>query len=561
MTQDEALDVLKLGKNVFLTGAAGAGKTWLLNAYINHLRAHRVGIAVTASTGIAATHLNGRTVHSWSGIGVRDALNDDDLEKLQRNKRVKRNYTGVKVLVIDEVSMLHPQQLDMVDLIARHMLDSSQAFGGLQIVLCGDFFQLPPVSRNQAAAKKFAYEADAWQTGEFQICYLHEQHRQGEDPLLTILGDIRAGTAGEHTKVPLRTRYKRAPAGSVRPTKLYARNINVDSINDRELTQLNGAEKYFRMESSGFGTLVEGLKKSCLAPEELRLKTGAEVMFVKNAVDGSYVNGTRGIVTGFDQEQGWPVVRTFDNELITASPAEWQYEEHGAIRATVTQVPLRLAWAITIHKSQGMTLDAAEIDLGDAFEPGMGYVALSRLRSLDGLKLMNLNETALRVHPDVLAHDNTFRQESELARQYLQELPADAKQKRQQEVLLKRFKGNPDKMPTPIDNKTGKKERGGKILTHNITLALLQTKTPLHDIVRERGLKAETILSHIEKLQGLGTLPDIAYLKDALPAADFAIILQEFQQSGDGKLVPIHQKLHGKYSYEELKLVRLFAGD
>ena len=392
MTQDEALDLLTLGENVFLTGAAGAGKTWLLNTYINHLRRHGVGVAVTASTGIAATHLSGRTIHSWSGIGVRDVLTDGDLEKLLRNKRLRRNYARTKVLIIDEISMLHPHQMDMVERLARLMLEVSQPFGGLQVVLCGDFFQLPPVSRNGSdTAKKFAYESSAWESGAFRVCYLHEQHRQGDDPLLAILNEIRAGTAGEQTKIPLRTRYKREPAGGTRPTRLYARNINVDTINDRQLGQLEGREKSFRMESRRFPALVEGMKKSCLAPEDLRLKKGAEVMFVKNAVDGSYVNGTRGMVTGFDGDEGWPIVRTFDDDLITASPADWQLEENGVVHATISQVPLRLAWAITIHKSQGMTLDAAEIDLGDAFEPGMGYVALSRVRRLDGLKLMNLN--------------------------------------------------------------------------------------------------------------------------------------------------------------------------
>lgn len=553
MTQDEALDLLKLGENVFLTGAAGAGKTWLLNAYISHLRAHNVAVAVTASTGIAATHLNGRTIHSWSGIGVRDALDGADIEKLQRNKRVKRNYTAARVLVIDEISMLHPRQLDMVDTIARMMLDPAQPFGGLQVVLCGDFFQLPPITREAAAAsKKFAYEAAAWENGGFRVCYLHGQHRQGDDPLLAILNDIRNGTAGEHTKVPLRTRYMREPSGNVRPTRLYARNINVDAINDGELSKLNGGTKVFVMDSTGFGALVEGLKKSCLAPERLSLKAGAEVMFVKNAVDGSYVNGTRGVVTEFDAE-GWPVVRTFDNRLVTAVPEEWKYEENGIIRATVSQVPLRLAWAITIHKSQGMTLDAAEIDLGDAFEPGMGYVALSRLRSLHGLKLMNLNETALQVHPAILARDALFRRQSESARQYLGQFSDDRMRELQQHALLRRFKGSADKRPAADGRRTA------KIPTFDLTLQMLKDRTPLQDIARERGLKPGTILNHIEKLKGLGRLPDISYLKNALAPDDFAAIFREFQKSVDGKLSPVHRKLDGKYSYEDLQLVRLFA--
>ena len=179
----------------------------MLNQYIRYLRSHGVGIAVTASTGIAATHLHGRTIHSWSGLGVRDALSPTDLRAMQRDKRLRKNYKQSKVLVIDEVSMLHPYQLDLVDSIARHMLDPLQPFGGLQVILSGDFFQLPPVAPGNGA-RQFAYEADAWTTGGFVSCYLSENHRQGDDPLITVLNEIRAGIAGEQTRVPLRTRYK-----------------------------------------------------------------------------------------------------------------------------------------------------------------------------------------------------------------------------------------------------------------------------------------------------------------------------------------------------------------
>ena len=141
MKQNEALELLRLGGNVFLTGAAGAGKTYLLNRYLHYLRSQQVGVAVTASTGIAATHLNGRTIHSWSGMGVRDELSPTDLKSMQRDKRLRRNFLKIKVLVIDEVSMLHPHQLDLLDQIAKHMLDPLQPFGGLQVVLSGDFFQ------------------------------------------------------------------------------------------------------------------------------------------------------------------------------------------------------------------------------------------------------------------------------------------------------------------------------------------------------------------------------------------------------------------------------------
>src|SRR5471030_3184451 len=248
MQQDEAFKLLKMGKNIFLTGEAGSGKTYLLNKYIHYLKAHKVEVAVTASTGIAATHLQGATIHSWSGIGVRDHLAQKDLEKLLTTDRIKRNYKKTNVLIIDEISMLHQHQLDMVDITARYILQCERAFGGIQVVLCGDFFQLPPVSCvSSVEEKQFAFEGSAWTAGDFQVCYLHEQHRQGNDPLLTVLNDIRSGTAGEHTKIPLRTRYKKEPQGATKATKLYSRNINIDAINEQELSNIEGEAKIFTM--------------------------------------------------------------------------------------------------------------------------------------------------------------------------------------------------------------------------------------------------------------------------------------------------------------------------
>src|SRR3990167_11448098 len=241
MLQEESLDLLKLGKNAFLTGAAGSGKTYVLNKYIDYLKRHHVCTAVTASTGIAATHLQGMTIHSWSGIGIKDHLDKKEMDKLASNTRIKQHYEKSRVLIIDEISMLHPHQLDMVDAIAKTILKNDQPFGGLQLILCGVFFQLPPVSSSQQVVEKnFAFESAAWQNSDFHICYLHEQHRQGNDLLLTILNDIRNGTAGEHTKVPLRTRYKKEPIGTTKATKLFSRNINVERINDDALNHLPG---------------------------------------------------------------------------------------------------------------------------------------------------------------------------------------------------------------------------------------------------------------------------------------------------------------------------------
>lgn len=560
MQQTEAFNLLKMGKNIFLTGAAGSGKTYLLNQYINYLKDHNVGVAVTASTGIAATHLRGTTIHSWSGIGIKDTITNNDLEKLLTTKRIKSNYKKAKVLIIDEISMLHKHHLDMIDTIARYILDSDKIFGGLQLVLCGDFFQLPPVSSNSLVEEKqFAFEASSWEGGAFHICYLHEQHRQGNDPLLDVLNDIRQGIAGEHTKVPLRTRYKKEPQGATKATRLYSRNINVDAINDRELASIPGQEKIYTMTSQGFSALVAGLKKSCLAPEQLKLKLGAEVMFIKNDTTGRYVNGTRCVVVGFEESNdGWPVVKTYDNKTFTASPEEWKYEEHGAVRATISQVPLRLAWAITIHKSQGMTLDAAEIDLGDAFEPGMGYVALSRVRSLAGLKLMNLNEMALKVHPKVLKHDEVFKAGSVTASEYLHILSEQIIEQYQKETLLVRFEGSESK----VINKPRTNPKKDNAPTHLTTLAMLNENLSLEAIAAKREYSIGTIINHIEKLKGLKLINVSALkaLKNTLPNEDFDILFTALKNSADGKLKPIYDQFEGKYSYENIRLVGLFVG-
>ncbi len=563
MTQNEALDILKLGKNVFLTGAAGAGKTYLLNQYIHYLHQYNVGLAITASTGIAATHLNGKTIHSWSGIGISNQLSQQDLERIKKNKRIKSNFKNTKVLIIDEISMLHPNQLDMVDQIARTMLDPNKAFGGLQVILCGDFFQLPPISRGEPnTSTSFAYEAQTWQDGNFNTCYLHEQHRQSNDLLLKVLNDIRTGTAGEHTKVPLRTRYKREPSNQLKATKLYTRNVNVDAINNQELAKLDGETFTFTMQAKGFETLVNVLKKGCLAPEELKLKLGTEVMFIKNSSTGAYANGTRGIVHKFvcdeTEQESWPVIKTMDKRYITAYPEDWKYEEDGMIRATITQIPLRLAWAITVHKSQGMTLDAAEVDLGDAFEPGMGYVALSRVRSLNGLKLMNLNAMALQVHPKVLQQDQIFQQSSQTAKQALRKLESTQKHAQQQEILFKRFKGKSEQTKTN-HKKQPKTQAESKIPTYEVTLEMIHKQMPLSEIAQKRQLKFNTIITHLEKLKGLQKLPNIDYLKAPFPEHEMTQLIQALQNSKDGKLAPIYEQFEGKYSYEDLRIARLFA--
>lgn len=412
MRQKQALAVMMNGANVFLTGAPGAGKTYVLNQFIK--RAERAGkrVAVTASTGIAASHLGGTTIHSWSGLGIIDNLSPEDLSRFGSAGRLVKRYNSVDVLVIDEVSMLHGQRLNMVNQLAKILRGSDLPFGGLQVVLVGDLFQLPPVSRGPGPVD-FVHLSEAWSDLNPQICYITEQHRQqGSDQLLEFLEAMRLNEVTEERGEVIAGRIGMIPGEDEVVTRLYSHNIDVESINQKHLAAIPERSKTYLMKTKGSKAKIEQLSKGLLTPEILELKVGAEVMFVANNFAQGFVNGSLGRVIAFSKA-GNPIVRLTNNRLITVEPHSWSLSEDGLTRAEVIQLPLRLAWAITIHKSQGMSLDAAEVDLSRAFTPGMGYVALSRVRSIDGLYLKGLNVMALNLHPDVHEFDAYLRKDSE----------------------------------------------------------------------------------------------------------------------------------------------------
>lgn len=395
---------------MFLTGPPGAGKTHTLNQFIRQARAKGKTVAVTASTGIAATHIGGTTIHSWSGLGIREIISEHEAVKLQANAKLIKRYNGTDILVIDEVSMLHGHRLDLVNQVAKMLRKSDKPFGGMQVILVGDLFQLPPITRGTDVVD-FVHHSLAWQELSPTICYLTEQHRvSGNDELLDLLGAMRRGDVNEFHEQALRERLE-ARAGDQIVTKLYSHNADVDSINNQHLRALGGDGKRFLMGATGSKVKQEALRNSVLAPEALILKKGAEVMFVANNFPLGYVNGTRGTVVDFVDNR--PLVLTKEGRELKVEPFSWKLEEDGKVRAELTQLPLRLAWAITIHKSQGMSLDAAEIDLSRSFTPGMGYVALSRVRGMDGVFLKGVNNLALAMHPDIHEFDGALRGASE----------------------------------------------------------------------------------------------------------------------------------------------------
>lgn len=422
MTQKDALDILKTGANVFLTGAAGSGKTHVLRQYLSYLEENGINVGITASTGIAATHMGGVTIHSWAGIGIKDKLSDWDIDAISQKEKTAKRICDAKVLIIDEISMIHHYRLDLINRVLKYVRNSEMPFGGLQIVVSGDFFQLPPISRPQTIdhngllfidedgnKAKFAYHAKAWQDADLTVCYLEENWRHNDKEYLNILNAIRNDQLSDKIINILKSKIRHPDRANISRTRLYSHNINVDRENERELSKLKGYVEHYEMTSKGKKNLVLNLKKTCLAPEILKLKVGAKVMFVKNNFEKGYVNGTTGIVKKCTPYE--IVIATKSGKHIRVEIHSWHLEDHeGKSLAKIEQYPLRLAWAITIHKSQGMSLDEAEIDLSESFEKGMGYVALSRVRTLDGLSLIGINDIALKVHEEAIEYDKIFRE-------------------------------------------------------------------------------------------------------------------------------------------------------
>ena len=426
MDQELALAILMSGRSALLTGAAGTGKTHLLNTFIAQARDQGKKVSVTATTGLAATHLGGNTIHSWSGIGVSDHLVNNFFDRLSKTRR--EVITKTDVLVIDEISMLHDFRLDMVDRVLRGVRENDQPFGGVQLVMSGDFFQLPPINRPGEQGGGFVVYSEVWQELQPAVLYLERQYRQNDEQLLEILTALRNDDIRRHHAEMLLARTEvQPPDGDI--TELHTVNVDVDTINTQKLAELAGEERRYQQTTTGSKVYVENLQRSVLAPSELTLKLGALVMAVKNSPQKLYANGSIGTVVDFEPLTDYPIVEFRNGRQVTMLPDVWELRDGERKRASISQVPLRLAWAITVHKSQGMTLDAARIDLRKAVVEGMGYVALSRVRDLDNLYLYGINRKALEISPDALAIDEVLQRASNEAARHYRPILEDMKRK------------------------------------------------------------------------------------------------------------------------------------
>ncbi|MEI6400146.1 MAG: helix-turn-helix domain-containing protein [bacterium] len=553
MTQAEALTILKTGRSAFITGAAGAGKTYVLREYIKWLEEHHIPVAITASTGIASTHMGGITIHAWSGIGIKDYLNEDDIDALCERRYLRERIFETQVLIIDEISMLHDFRIDLIDRVVRRVKGVDLPFGGMQVIFSGDFFQLPPITRRNNDADSqlfeeektsFAYHSRSWKDLDLAICYIHEQHRQADDMLLDVLNAMRDRRVDRDIKALLHERMVEH-SDVVGTTKLYAKNINVDVENERELNKIDTNFVEYIMTERGNPNLCLMLKKSCLAPEILRLKVGAQVMFVKNNFDKEFVNGTQGEVVFLSTSEIH--VKKRNGDIVIVPQESWSIDEDGKKKAEIMQYPLRLAWAITVHKSQGMSLDRAVMDLSDVFEPGMGYVALSRLRTLDGVHLLGISEQAYIMHDEVVYFDEQFKIQSEDMAREISSLKEDEISRAHTDFIART---------------SNKKEKIVKKPTTQITRELFEAGMTVQEIAKERDVTIGTIVDHLEKLKEEDPSFYLKRLMKDLGATKYKTIAMAFhklgtQDGGQRPLKPVFELLKGKYDYETIRLVRL----
>nr|GAT43685.1 DNA repair and recombination protein [Mycena chlorophos] len=452
--QEAVLQRVLARGNVFFSGSAGTGKSVLLRAIIQSLREQERNFAVTASTGIAALAVSGCTLHSWAGVGLgKQPVNSYTgrwLKNRQRYERVIQRWRTTEALLIDEISMIDGKFFDKLEEIARIMRHSDLPFGGIQLIICGDMFQLPPVPdrdprNNQQIPSVFAFEAQTWDMCMGPPVNLTRVFRQKEQGFVDLLNAMRFGNVDEQAVAVFQTLQREVKyEDEIQPTEILSRRDEVEWANNRRLDMLTGetrrytAQQFAGRNSEGQQITHEQMEKlleKLVVPKQISLKVGAQVMLVKNLVQGTLVNGSLGIVRDFKtvaeakeanilivrpegddkkpevprslEKERWPVVQFTNGIQMLAIPQEFTVENADAeMEAQRNQVPLILAWALSVHKAQGQTIERVRVDLKNTFEKGQAYVAISRATTLEGLQVLNFHRSKVMVCERVVEWQN-----------------------------------------------------------------------------------------------------------------------------------------------------------
>ncbi len=415
--QKEAFDAILEGESIFLTGPGGTGKSFLIQTIMEEIpKLTGKTVAVTAMTGCAALLLGkyAKTLHGWAGIGLGRGTAQSLSQNIRKIPPLAKRWRETNILIIDEVSMLTPLLLETLDEIAKILRRSQRPFGGMQIVFVGDFLQLPPITKEKVT--RFAFESPVWTSLVKRTIQLKQIFRQKDTTFQNILDEARMGSLSKDSLTILETRinqdYKKE---KIQPTILFTRRVDVEEINTSHLDKLPGIAKTFsavtgpsKHPPSEILATSEKMDKDGMYVPILTLKEGAQVMLVANLdMEKGLCNGSRGVVVGFQETTNWPIVE-FKHETRVIEPHAWESDHKPPI--VRSQIPLRLAYALTIHKSQGATLDCALVDIGPSvFEYGQAYVALSRVRNLEGLYIFDICPRAFRAHPLVKSfYDGTY---------------------------------------------------------------------------------------------------------------------------------------------------------
>ena len=428
--QQIAFDKYVQGKNIFITGPGGSGKSALIKKIWAHALSRFKNIHVSALTGCAAVLLNCKatTLHSWAGIGLGNGSVESNIQKITKNRFKKKIWKETHILIVDEVSMLSLKLFDLLNQIGQSVRKNKKPFGGIQVIFSGDFYQLPPVGdKDDPDTSRFCFESDNWNSVFHRDCQIQlvKIFRQSDNSYSTILNQIREGIIKKKTNELLLSYVDRQKPESllVQPTKLYPIRAQVDSINMNQMKSLNGdvkeysisfvldlemtkEERFMRTQFSENEIKFEldYMSNSIVCDKTLHFKLGAQVMCIINikGTDGSDMlcNGSQGIITDFCEITNAPIVKFNNGFTKVMTKHVWVSDKIPGIG--VSQIPLILAWALTIHKSQGATMDAAEIDVGSGiFECGQTYVALSRVKSLEGLYLTSFDAKRIRINKKV----------------------------------------------------------------------------------------------------------------------------------------------------------------
>jgi len=417
--REDAIKALETGENIFLTGNAGAGKTYLIKEFAKKSKRN---VALTATTGIAALNLGGETVHRFLGIGIttRPEQADPIIKKLNKFKTSTKPWEKAKwnilnsldTLVIDETSMLRRDQFELIEIVLSSIKNNPKPFGGVQIILVGDFFQLPPVvtptQEKQFIDLKnpYCFQSVLWSYGKFSSINLTTNYRQSDKTFLQMLDNIRVGNITDEINRAMKDRIDKKFDTDIKPIKLFPYKVDVATENKSCLTSIKEPKYVSEATYTGKPVDIEILKKDTPAEDKLFFCKGAQIMMLTNDPTDRWVNGSMGIVIDVD-----PVlIKLANGSVIAPDLQKWERVIHKLtlgkwkqeVVATMTQYPFKLAYATTIHKSQGLTLDYVDLDISSCFVPGQAYVALSRVKSLDGLNLKSWNEKAIMADPRVL---------------------------------------------------------------------------------------------------------------------------------------------------------------